>query len=262
MGSGAVARLRPRHAARQDGARARLDRHQEIGGVAREQRRPPTDRRAVGVDAVDARAMGKSIPRLKVLLLTWDFPTGKGGIQIWMHELARRLPDAEVRVLAPTASGDHAFDDAADLHVRRLGGSRWGRGAWLADLTLRTLASCITWRPDLIVCGHVITAPAALVARILTRIPYVVFTHAYEIRRRRTRRFYGYLLRHARFVISNSAFTQAVVHELGVPSGRIRLLHPGVDAERYSPATSHSPQLTNHRPPTLLSVSRLADMYK
>src|SRR5215471_8327312 len=106
---------------------------------------------------------------MKVLLLTWDFPPGKGGIQIWMHELARRLPDAEVRVLAPAAPAARAFDTASGLHVRRLGTARWSRGAWLTELTTRTLLSCITWRPDLIVCGHVITTPAALVARLLTR---------------------------------------------------------------------------------------------
>ena len=194
---------------------------------------------------------------MKVLLLTWDFPPGKGGIQIWMHELARRLPDAEVRVLAPTAPGDRAFDAADGLHVRRLSAARWGRGAWLAELTARTLATCLTWRPDLIVCGHVITAPAALSARVLTNTPYVVFTHAYEIRRRRMKQLYGYLLRRARLVISNSAFTRGAVGELGVPTDRIRVLHPGVDAERFSPSRNGD----EHRR-MILSVSRLADMYK
>src|SRR5215467_2520085 len=119
---------------------------------------------------------------MKVLLLTWDFPPGKGGIQIWMHELARRLPDAEVRVLAPAAPAARAFDAASGLHVRRLGAARWGRASWQAELTARTLATCLVWRPDLIVCGHVTTAPAALVAHTLTRTPYVVFTYGYEIR--------------------------------------------------------------------------------
>ncbi|HXJ31728.1 MAG TPA: glycosyltransferase family 4 protein, partial [Gemmatimonadales bacterium] len=49
---------------------------------------------------------------------------------------------------------------------------------------------------------------------------------------------------------------------LGVTADRTRILYPGVDADRYSPATVHTPPATNHRSPTLLSVSRLADMYK
>ena len=206
---------------------------------------------------------------MKVLLLTWDFPPGKGGIQIWMHELARRLPDAEVRVLAPVAPGDRVFDAASGLHVRRLGAARWGRGTWLAELTARALLSCVTRRPDLIVCGHVTTVPAALAAHVLTRTPYVVFTYGYEIRRKRLRRTLSLLLRHARQVIACSEFTRHAVLALGVSAERTRILYPGVDVERYSPATNHEPRAADpgatprgHRPPTLLSVSRLADMYK
>jgi phosphatidylinositol alpha-1,6-mannosyltransferase len=199
---------------------------------------------------------------MRVLLLTWDFPPGKGGIQIWMHELARRLPDAQVRVLAPAAPGDRAFDAAAGIHVQRLASAHWSRASWLAELTTRTLATCLTWRPDLIVCGHVITAPAALAARRLTGVPYAVFTYGYEIRRKRRRRWIARLLHGARSVIAISQFTREAVLALGVTPERIRILYPGVDADRFSPTTDHRPPTTNHRPPTLLSVSRLADMYK
>src|SRR5215831_5987179 len=157
---------------------------------------------------------------MRVLLLTWDFPPGKGGIQIWMHELAHRLPDATVRVLAPAAHEDSDFDAAAGLHVRRLGTARWGRGGWLAELTARTIANCLIWHPDLIICGHVTTAPAALAAQVLTHTPYVVFAYGYEIRRKRLRRTLSLLLRHARQVIACSEFTRGAVRALGVPAER------------------------------------------
>jgi phosphatidyl-myo-inositol dimannoside synthase len=195
---------------------------------------------------------------LKVLLLTWDFPPTRGGIQVWMAELARRLPDAQVRVLAPAVPGDRAFDRASGLRVGRLETARWGRAAWLVELAARTLATCITWRPDLIVCGHVITAPAALAARRLTGVPYVVFTYGYEIRRKRRRRWIARLLRGAKSVIAISQFTREAVLDLGVTPERIRILYPGVDAERFTPDARHL------KPDTavILSVSRLADMYK
>jgi glycosyltransferase involved in cell wall biosynthesis len=136
---------------------------------------------------------------MKVLLLTWDFPPTRGGIQIWMHELARRLPDAQVRVLAPAAPGDREFDRGSGLDVRRLGAARLGRIPWLVQLALRTLATCFSWRPDLIVCGHVVTAPAALLAQRLTRVPYAVFAYGYEIRRKRRRRSIAGLLQRARW---------------------------------------------------------------
>jgi phosphatidyl-myo-inositol dimannoside synthase len=199
---------------------------------------------------------------MKVLLLTWDFPPPRGGIQIWMHELARRLPGAEVRVLAPAVPGGSDFDRAAGLDVRRLGAARLGRGPWLAELTARTLAACLAWRPDVIVCGHVITAPAALAARRLTGVPYVVFTYGYEIRRKRRRRWIARLLRGARSVIAISEFTRDACLDLGVQPDRIRILYPGVDTVRFSPAPNHRPLATDHRQPVLLSVSRLAELYK
>jgi phosphatidyl-myo-inositol dimannoside synthase len=193
---------------------------------------------------------------LKLLLLTWDFPPTRGGIQVWMHQLARGLPDAQVRVLAPSVPGDREFDGASGLDVRRLGAAGLGRVPWLVELALRTLAACLTWRPDLVVCGHVVTAPAALLAHRLTRVPYAVFVYGYEIRRRRRRRAISRLLRHARLVVACSEFTRATAQALGVAPERTRVLYPGVDATRFTADTRHP------TPGTLLSVSRLADMYK
>src|SRR5439155_3049888 len=131
---------------------------------------------------------------MKILLLTWDYPPARGGIQVWMFQLARRLPDAVVRVLAPAAQGGEEFDAGARVRARRLAGARFGRGAWLVQLTAATLRACVSAHPDVIVCGHVVAAPAALVAKRLLGIPYAVFTHGYEIRRRRGRRVVGGLL--------------------------------------------------------------------
>src|SRR5512135_396604 len=196
---------------------------------------------------------------MKILLLTWDFPPTRGGIQTWMHELARGLPDAEVRVLAPAVPGDRAFDRAAGAEIRRLGAARLGRTAWMGELASRTVAACLTWRPDLVVCGHVITAPAALLARRLTGVPYAVFVYAYEIRRKRRQRPIARLLRGARMVIACSEFTRQQAVDLGVAPERTRVLYPGVDAKRFTPSSNGAGPA---RAPTLLSVSRLADMYK
>jgi phosphatidyl-myo-inositol dimannoside synthase len=181
-----------------------------------------------------------------------------------MAELARRLPDAQVRIFAPAVPGARAFDRASGLDVHRLGAARLGRGPWLAELVLRTLAACLSWRPDLIVCGHVVTAPAALLAHRFTGIPYAVFVYGYEIRRRRRRRPIARLLRNARTVIACSQFTRAAAQELGVAPERLRILYPGVDAARFTPDTGNRVPDTQGRNGVgkLLSVSRLADTYK
>src|SRR5690349_25142814 len=76
---------------------------------------------------------------MKVLLLAWDFPPGRGGIQTWMLQLARRLPDAQARVLAPAVPGDRSFDAASGCQVARLGNARFGRIPWMLQLCVRTL---------------------------------------------------------------------------------------------------------------------------
>ncbi len=196
---------------------------------------------------------------MKVLLLTWDFPPGRGGIQTWMFELARGLPGADVRVLAPAVPSDRPFDAASGCRVARLGNARFGRVPWMLELCVRTLWDCLTRPPDLIVCGHVITAPAALLARALLGVPYVVFTYGQEIRRRRWKRLLRFLLPRARLVVACSRFTRSSVLELSVPAERVRILYPGVDTRRFAPA----PDGSGHtRSRTLLTVARLADLWK
>ena len=201
---------------------------------------------------------------MKILLLTWDFPPARGGIQTWMLELARRLPDARVHVLAPAQRGDREFDRSSGVQVSRLASARLGLWAWLAALCLRTLWYCLVDRPDLVVCGHVVTAPAGLLTRRLLGIRYAVFTYGYEVRRRRWKRLLGALLRGGSAVAACSRFTRDAVLALGVSPDRVRILYPGVEARRFLPDTGHRTPDTQdgNGARTLLSVARLAELYK
>jgi len=143
--------------------------------------------------------------------------------------------------------------------VTRLAGARLGRIPWLIQLCATTLWECLTRRPDVIVCGHVTTAPAALLARRLLRVPYVVFTYGYEIRRKRWQPLLRFLLRSAKLVVACSDFTRSAVLDLTVHGERVRILYPGVDAQRFAPANGRPAPA---RPKTLLSVARLAELYK
>jgi phosphatidylinositol alpha-1,6-mannosyltransferase len=192
---------------------------------------------------------------LRVLLLTWDFPPARGGIQIWMFELAKRLPDAEVTVFttAATSSGD------AGLRVVRLGSSRLGRLPWLAHLTIRTFMTCLVRPPDVIVCGHVVTVPAALMPAWILRVPFVAFAYAWEVRLKRARQMVGFLLRRAALVLAISRFTELAVLACGVPAERIRILHPGVTPKRFAREPRTAPPRLERM---ILTVSRLNELYK
>lgn len=198
---------------------------------------------------------------MRVLLLTWDYPPSKGGIQIWMFELARRLPEAEVTVLAPAVPGAAAFDAASNVRVQRLAGARAGRLAFLLQLTAVTILRGLWSRPDLVVCGHVLTSTAGLLASRLLGVPCVVFAYAYEIRRKKSRYFAELLLRQPRLVLAISRFTKEAVLAHGVSPARVRILYPGTDPEGFAPEGKPG-GLPGSRPKTLLSVSRLNDLYK
>jgi phosphatidyl-myo-inositol dimannoside synthase len=55
----------------------------------------------------------------KVLVLTNDFPPRDGGIQVFVHALAVRLPPGSVTVYAPAWPGAAAFDAAQPFAVER-----------------------------------------------------------------------------------------------------------------------------------------------
>lgn len=196
---------------------------------------------------------------LHALLLTWDFPPARGGIQTWMFELASRLPDAEVTVM--TSAATSAPD--ADARVVRLGSSRFGRLPWLIHLALRTFITSLVRPPDLIVCGHVVVVPAALLPGWIQRIPFVTFAHGWEIRRPRSRRTVSFLLRQATLVLANSHFTERELLARNVSGGQVRILHPGVSSDRFAsrsqPRAPGSPGRTTR---TILTVSRLNERYK
>jgi phosphatidyl-myo-inositol dimannoside synthase len=199
---------------------------------------------------------------VNVLLLTWDYPPAHGGIQIWMYELARRLPDARVTVFARATTGDTEFDAAAPVRVRRLRSAARGPVPWLFRLCAATLRACIADRPNLIVCGHVLAAPAALLARRVFGVPYVVFAYGYEIRRRRRLRIVSRLLRGSDMVIACSQFTRSAVLGQGVTPERVHVLYPGVDPERFHPERAGDVARTNGDARTMLSVARLTELYK
>lgn len=198
---------------------------------------------------------------MNVLLLTWDYPPARGGIQIWMFQLARRLPEARVTVLAPAAV-DIGLDTRSGVHVRPLRRAVLGPAPWLLQLTATTAWQCVTAPPDLIVCGHVLTAPAALLARRVFGIPYVVFTYGQEIRRRRRQHMVIRVLRGADLVIACSRFTQSVVLRHGVPPERVSVLYPGVDPERFSAEPDGGGARSDGGTRTILSVARLTELYK
>jgi phosphatidyl-myo-inositol dimannoside synthase len=195
---------------------------------------------------------------MRLLLLTIDFPPGRGGVQTLLGQLATGLsPTWDVVVVTPSAAGDRRWDAARPYAVRRSRPGRWGLPA-LVGLHARAFVELLRRRPDVLVCGHVLLGPFCRLASVVLRVPYVAMAYAYEVRAPRLRVIAGLALRGARRVVTISEFSRRAVQAYGVAPASVVVVHPG--AVEGAPATAGSCEPVPGR--VVLTVGRLVDSYK
>lgn len=189
---------------------------------------------------------------LRVLVLTPDYPPARGGIQLLIGCLAERLPDAEVRVGTLGRSGEEGVVEP--LVAFRLGSrpSRWHKlnVVWLNARGLMTIAR---WRPDVVISGHIIAAPAGLVAQRFLGIPLVQYVYADEFRTRSE--LAKTVVRRAARVIAISDYTAELALSAGVPPERLHRIRPGI-------APPRAVRCRRDETPTILTIARLVADYK
>ena len=121
-------------------------------------------------------------PRLKVLLLTPDFPPSEGGIQLLLSRIVESTPAIEYRVLTLGQEETEGYDREFPAAVRRVGSSGSDRRLAALRLNARSFAEARSFRPDLILSGHVVASLGALALRRVLRVPLVQYVHADEFR--------------------------------------------------------------------------------
>ena len=184
-----------------------------------------------------------------LLLLTEVFPPRTGGSGRWFWEIYRRLPSSQVRIAAGETPRQEEFDRTHDLRLVRmpLSFSTWGIAS-LAGLTqyataLRSIRRLVRReRVEALHCGKCL--PEGLLAWLLKRwcgLPYICYVHGEELTLAAVSRELAWLtrrtLRGAKFVIANSRNTEALLrNDWDLPADRVRVLHPGVDTQRFRPA--------------------------
>ena len=175
---------------------------------------------------------------LRTLIVTNDFPPRQGGIQSFVHELARRLPPDRLTVYAPKWDGDAAFDAAAQFEVIRHPTSLMIGGP---AVTRRSVAIARQRGAEAVVFGA--AAPLGLITPALRRVGItraVAITHGHEAgwaalpgARALLRRIgeetdvVTYLGEYFRVRLSRALTPQA--------AARMTRLHPAVDAARFRP---------------------------
>jgi phosphatidylinositol alpha-1,6-mannosyltransferase len=191
---------------------------------------------------------------IRVLVLTPDFPPAPGGIQLVMSRLVTNLNDAEVRVVtlgfeddAPRSS--NGVDVVAAGRNRRSGNKLAN-----ARLNVTGVIAGLRFRPDAIVSGHAVTAPAAALVKRVTGAPVLQYLHADEARHRP--RLLRFAMTRADAVAAVSDHARRLAEDAGCKPERVHVIHPGVDQPEYPPNGARSDQ------PTIVTVARMQAAYK
>lgn len=190
--------------------------------------------------------------KLRVCLFTPDFAPARGGIQHLLHRLAEELNGVDLAVV--TFDQPHAakFDQAQPFLVHRVRAG--GRRVFsVGRLNRRAALFALRFKPDVLLCGHIVVSPAAALAKRILRVPVVQYLYALEIGARP--RLAAFALRNADRSIAISAHTRELALAAGGRADGIELIPPGVDL----PIRSGARRAVH---PTIVTVAQLESRYK
>jgi phosphatidylinositol alpha-1,6-mannosyltransferase len=166
-------------------------------------------------------------PKLRILLVTRNLPPLVGGMERlnWhmSDELSRR---AEVRVVAPVGSAAFAPVNVVidEVPLRPL----W---KFLIHAQWRAWRESRAWKPDVVLAGSGLTAPAAWFAARACGAYAAVYVHGLDLALRHPvyRCIWRPALRRMDRVIANSRATSILAQGIGVEPRHIGIVCPGVD---------------------------------
>jgi len=190
---------------------------------------------------------------VRLLVLSEHYLPLKGGHVVWLHEVCKRWGD--VWVVTAGRKGLPPKETVDGVCIRRVRMERW---AFLRPESLGLYASMLAHglghaarlRPSAILASRVL--PEGLLGLLIGRslgVPTVVFAHGEEITTwgkagpRCRRKITGNLKKalmwwsygRAARVIANSTFTAALLRARGIDDGKIEVVNPGTDPDRFRP---------------------------
>lgn len=208
----------------------------------------------------------------RILLVSELFPPAVGGSAALLANIYGRLDGFPVTVMSdPARSGGSGTPIAQSSRTwtsinGRLRGLR--SPAEIEQVWRIARAIRQNWRADANVVVHAARplpeGLPALVAKSMgvTGPRYACWVHGEDLAVAMTSREHkflaGIVCRNASMMLCSNGFAARLVASLGVPEDRIRVVHPGVDIERFHPAVDGEAErkhLKGH--PILLTVGRL-----
>ena len=207
----------------------------------------------------------------RLLLLTELFPPAIGGSAVLFHGIYSRMPDADVGVVTQGGPGSATQErqESFALFHRAIATRRWGLGhplALLHHLRLALQLRMLAWRrPTVIHCGRALPeGVAAMLSRLSGGPRYVCWAHGEDLAMTQASREYSLVTklvyRYAAAALANSRNTAQMLEAMGVPPGKIHIVYPAVDPERFHPGVDGAAVRARYAGPgdvLLLSVGRL-----
>jgi phosphatidyl-myo-inositol dimannoside synthase len=200
--------------------------------------------------------MPESWNRLRKVLILAPPLGGIGGVQTYTSVVFRGLKD----LLGPENVRMVAVPEEADVQEN-------GQRALRSTVKLRFLTSSVSaavaWRPDLVICLHLGTARAALVAQRLIGVPYWLVLHGIEVWCTLSESKLKALRGAERYIaLTHFTFDTTVARHFNSAPPPLILLPPPVDFAAHS-SNGNTPSASAN-PPVVLTVSRVGarDRYK
>lgn len=204
-----------------------------------------------------------------IVLITELFPPVVGGSAVFLGNVYGGLKGVDVTIMTPSASEPATLGSSRMRVVpARIDGTLRGLRPRAAFAQHRRLAAAIRGQaqsPMAIHCARPLPEGAAgLFARLSSASrPYVCWSHGEDLKAAMTSREHAWLARrvcrNAAAMLASSHFTSRMIQGLGVPPERVRVIHPGVDPDRFRPDIVPSSIVSGlgATRPVLLSVGRL-----
>lgn len=193
----------------------------------------------------------------RVLLVTRNLPPLLGGMERLNLQLAMALAErAETHVVGPMGAEAY-LPPTVTLHAVPLR----PLPRCLAGAFARTMALARRLRPEWIVAGSALTAPMALAAARASGARAAAYAHGLDLAVPHPvyRALWHPAIRRLDRLVANSGYTAGLARALGVPDGRLAIVHPGVDLPLPDPQARARFRVRHElgERPVLLSVGRL-----
>jgi phosphatidyl-myo-inositol dimannoside synthase len=176
--------------------------------------------------SAEASKMTKVETRLKILLVTRNFPPLTGGMERLMQNAALGISAyADLTIIGPRGCGDYAPEGATVMEVP---------ASLVPFLLLGTLSStraCLRQKFDVVVGGSGLTAPTLWIVKKVFKLPTVVFVHGLDLVANHIvyQKMFVPLVKTADLTIANSQNTRGLAIDSGVAADHITVINPGVD---------------------------------